>query len=86
MPEQPSLLNLFEQQFATAFKADDPAIQNPKAAPQTKIQNEHNPFVKKFGACCGQENVRVFECHVCGKTPGCWECFVKHPCPGRREA
>ena len=39
-----------------------------------------NPFAKRFGPCCKDDNARLYWCHKCGKTPGCWDCFIKHKC------
>ena len=70
MTEQASLLDLFEQ------RSVEPLEQMVPAAPRERV----NPFAKKFGDCCGRENVRVYWCHGCNKTPGCWDCFIKHKC------
>ena len=77
MSGQQSLLDIFEQQFASAFAA--PA--NVSDVGATGGSPSENPFRKQYGACVirheGKADERVYYCHKCGKK-FCWGCFQQH--------
>jgi len=77
---QGSLLDIFERQFAQAFSPQRlEHLEQARSAVEPRSV-EPNPFQKQFGPCCKDDNARLYWCHKCGKTPGCWDCFIKHKC------